>query len=180
MENNCFHLNLLLLQVAVKLGHCIISGSTQRQNADESNRSWILIQKRGLFFYVKTLLITEIWQFYFFILLSLENLNLKNDREADKSGRGKPVKVISCTGLASMPFFSVRVSFLLGLKQEWWLLPFIPDLPPEIALSLPPEKTIHPTHFKLPVLIWVKLLSGREGFIGPDMGVFGGDVCLSV
>lgn len=136
MENNCFHLNLFLLQVAVKLGHCIISGSTQRQNADESNRSWILIQKRGLFFYMKTLLVTEIWQFYFFILLSLENLSLKNDREADKSGRGKPVKVISCTGLASMPFFSVRVSFLLGLKQEWWRLPFIPDLPPEIAFTL--------------------------------------------
>lgn len=129
---------------------------------------------------MKTLLVTEIWQFYFFILLPLENLSLKNDREANKSGREKPVEVISCTGLAPMSFFPVKVSFLLGLEQEWWLLPFIPDLPLEISLSLPPEKMIPPTHLKTPVLTWVKLLSGREGFIGPDMSVFGGDVCLSV
>lgn len=55
-----------------------------------------------------------------------------------------------------------------------------PDLHLEISLSLPPEKMIHPTHLKTPILAWVKLLSGRDRFIGPNMSVFGGEVCLSV
>lgn len=55
-----------------------------------------------------------------------------------------------------------------------------PDLPLEISFSLPPQKMIHPTHLKTPILTWVKLLSGREGFIGPDMSVFGAGGCLSV